>query len=291
MEQIFLQPRAKINVALDITGKRADGFHELDTVMVSVGIYDGLLIKKSRTKAVSLTTDDPLTPPDGRNLVYKAALYMIERFGAGGVDIELNKNIPISAGLGGGSADCAAALTGVRDLYGLPVTDDELQKLSVRFGADVPFCVKGGTARARGVGEILTPLPPHPRVCVLIARPPVYVSTAEVFGAYDAYDACDTCETRNSRPDVEAVEDGIIKNDLRLVASGVGNVLEPVTAKKYPLITRVKDVMKYYGALAASMTGSGPCVFGYFINETVARAAAEELRENFGIKYFFITNI
>ena len=285
MDKIFLTPRAKINVALDVIKKRSDGYHELDTIMQTVSLHDELYIKKIDAGKIEFSVDSPFLITNNDNLVYRAALYMMNRFNITcGVHIELKKNIPVSAGLGGGSADCAAALVGMRDLFELPVSDGELIKLSERFGADVPFCIKGGTARARGKGELLEALPPHPRVNVLIVRPPEKVSTAEVFNEF-------IIGGEYPRPDIDKVVEGINKNDLRFVASGMGNVLESVTEKKLPQIARVKKIMTAKGALCASMSGSGPCVFGYFEKKSDMDAAGFEIREKEGIDEIFSTDI
>ena len=284
MDQIFLQPRAKINVTLNITGRRADGYHEIDTVMQTAALCDEMLIKKT-ARGVELLTNLKYLPSGEKNLAHAACSFMLEKYKINsGVRVELKKNIPVSAGLGGGSADCAAALVGMRDLFNLPVVNDELIKISKRFGADVPFCVIGGTARARGIGEILTPLSPHPKCHVLIARPPIIVSTAEVFKEFNIYGDYE-------KPDTEAVIEGIENKNLKQIAEGIANVLESVTEKKYPVISRIKKIMLESGALGALMSGSGPSVFGYFTDFNHAEAAAETIRETESVKKIFLTEI
>ena len=281
-DSITLKPRAKINLALAVTGKRADGYHELDGVMQTLTLHDTLTLTKTDGSSFEFTTDSASAPAGEDNLVCKAVKYMLEHYSIqSGVRVELNKNIPVAAGLGGGSADCAAALTGMRDLFGLPVTDGELMEMAAVFGADVPFFIMGGTARARGIGELLTPLTAHPDVYILVARPPVYVSTADVFGRFKF--------GGTKKPDVERVVEGLYKNDLTLMVSGMANELETVTEAMYPQITRVKRVMYDRGALVAQMSGSGPCVFGYFLNDADARAAAEAVRTAEGIEEIFLT--
>ena len=284
-DQIYLKPRAKINVSLAVGWKRPDGYHELTTVMQTLILHDALFMKKIHAETVKLSVNLAFLPTNEKNLAYRAVNYMRERFETGGgVYMELIKNIPVSAGLGGGSADCAAALIGMRELYGLPVSDGEMLKIAETFGADVPFCMTQGTALARGKGEILEKLPPHPFAHVLLARPPVIVSTADVFNNY-------TENISEKRPDAEKVAAGIRAGDLELIAEGIGNDLEAVTAKKYPQISRIKGMMLEYGAVCSSMTGSGPCVFGYFINKKDARAAASEIREKERVKEIFLTGI
>jgi len=281
-DSITLKPRAKINLALAVTGKRADGYHELDGVMQTLELHDTLTMAKT-DGPTALTTDAPLLPTGDTNLVCRAVKYMTERYGIQcGVRMELKKNIPVAAGLGGGSADCAAALTGMRELFGLPVTDDELLEMAAVFGADAPFFIMNGTARARGVGEVLTPLPAPPDICILVARPPVHVSTA---GVFDRFKFGHT----GKKPDVEKVVEGLYKKDLRLMASGMANELETVTEAMHPQITRIKRAMYGRGALAAQMSGSGPCVFGFFMDGTDARAAAEAVRTAEGISEIFLT--
>lgn len=271
MVSISLKARAKINVGLDVVGRRPDGYHELRTVMQSLGLYDTVFIKKTARPGLKLVTNLKWLPTDERNLVWRAANYMMTEYKIdGGVFIELTKHIPVSAGLGGGSSDCASALTGMRNLFGLPVTNAELVELSARFGADVPYCMAGGTVLAEGSGERLHRLPPHPQAYVLLAKPPVGVSTAAVFGKLEL-----TPDTPH--PDIDAIVRGIRGKSLSDIAAALGNTLETVTADICPTVRELKRVMLENSALAAQMSGSGPTVFGYYQDRAGMRAAADAI--------------
>jgi len=275
MHEIHVKARAKINLSLDITGKREDGYHEISTVMQTVALHDAMHIKKIYKPDYHLKVVSNLAwlPDDERNLAYRAAKYLKDRFDiAEGIFINIEKVIPASAGLGGGSADCAAALLGIRNLFKLPLTDDELCELSVQFGADVPFCVMRGCAHATGIGEILQPLPQLPYMHIVLAKPPVIVSTEEVFRDFDI-------DTVTKRPDTQGLIDGIENRDLSEICAGMANVLESVTAKKHPIINDLKAFLMDKGAEVAMMTGSGPTVFGIFNGRKAAEEAAKALKK------------
>ena len=284
MQHIYSRGLAKINIALDIVRKRDDGYHEIDTVMQSLGLYDGLYIKKVyKPDYLKLVSNMPWLPEDHRNLAWQAARYLIDKFAIKeGIFINIDKAIPASAGLGGGSADCAAALLGIRDLFGLPLTNAEIQTLSVEFGADVPFCVLRGTAHATGIGEELKPLPQLPYVHILLAKPPVIASTAEVFANYKP--------GVGQRPDMERVLHGIESRSILEICRGMGNVLESVTIAKHPIVGQLKEFIMAQGAIKAMMTGSGPTVFGIFMRKDDAFEAARAIKKNFeSIKEVFVT--
>lgn len=276
MDHIYSKGRAKINLALDITGKRGDGYHAISTVMQSLALYDGLYIKKVyKPDYLKLVSDLSWLPCDERNLAWQAAKYMIDRFDLpAGIFIKIQKMIPASAGLAGGSADCAAALLGIRNLFDLPLSDREIQKLSVQFGADVPFCVMPGCAHATGIGEVLEPLPVLPYMNILLAKPPAIVSTEDVFKNYDP-------DKVKRRPDMEKLKRMIEVRDLPGLCACMANVLESVTAVRYPIIEELKAFMMNHGAAAAMMTGSGPAVFGIFEGKTRALLAGQALRTTY----------
>jgi len=285
MEHIYSRGQAKINLALDITGRRDDGYHAIDTVMQSLTLYDSLFIKKVyKPDYLKLVSNLTWLPNDERNLVWQAAHYLIQRFDIKtGVFISVQKAIPASAGLGGGSADCAATLLGMRDLFKLPLTNDEIIELSVRFGADVPFCVMRGLARATGIGEVLQPLPRLPLMYVLLAKPPVIVSTADIFANF-------VPENVKARPDIERLVHGTRSGNLAEITSAMGNALESVTVERHPIVNELKEFMMAQGAKRAMMTGSGPAVFGIFECEKSADAARNALRAAFSdIKEVFVT--
>lgn len=284
MEYIYAKGRAKINLALDVVRKREDGYHDLSTVMQSLALFDKLHIKKVyKPDYLKVISNLAWLPGDERNLAWRAARFLIERFEIKtGIFIDIQKEIPASAGLAGGSADCAAALRGIRDLFELPLSDGELSALSVRFGADVPFCVMEGCAHAVGVGEVMKPLPCLPNMAVLLAKPPVIVSTGNVFARFDFKTA--------RRPDMDRILWAIDRGDLNEICRGMGNALESVTAARHPVIEELKGFMIERGALAAMMTGSGPCVFGVFKERQKALAAGQAVRKAFPkISEIFVT--
>ncbi|MCL2699591.1 MAG: 4-(cytidine 5'-diphospho)-2-C-methyl-D-erythritol kinase [Defluviitaleaceae bacterium] len=286
MNNILLKARAKINVGLDIADKRADGYHELRTVMQTVGLHDTVFIKKIDRKAIKLVTNLRWLPTDERNIVYRAVDFLIEKYNIdGGVFIEITKNIPVAAGLGGGSSNCAAALVGMRNLFGLPVTNAELMTLGRQFGADVPYCLMRGTALAEGIGERLKRLSPHPDAYVLLAKPPVSISTPELFGRFEL-----TPETFH--PDIDTVIQGIRDRSLTAIADALGNTLEDVTASICPAVPKLKRIMLENSALAAQMSGTGPTVFGYFHSRAGMRAAENAIaRQMPEVKDVFLTYI
>ena len=276
MEHIDIKARAKINLSLDITGKREDGYHEISTVMQTLSLHDSLHIKKVyKTDYLKVVSNLPWLPDDERNLAYRAAKYLRNRFDiADGIFINIKKAIPASAGLAGGSADCAAALVGIRDLFALPLDDEELRSLSIQFGADVPFCVMRGCAHATGIGEILEPLPPLPYMHIVLVKPSVIVSTEDVFRNFNIADM-------GKRPDTERIFHGIANRDLTEICAGMANVLESVTAKRNPIIGELKGFLMDQGAEVAMMTGSGPTVFGIFTGRKAAEEAADALRRTY----------
>ena len=228
-----LRALAKINLGLDVTGKREDGYHEVRMVMQTIQMYDQLEIKESKEPGIRLTTNLPFLPCNDGNLVYKAAKLLMDEFQVtSGVEIDLRKFIPTAAGMGGGSSDAAAVLVGVNRMFQLGLTKRELMERSVAIGADVPFCVLRGTALAEGIGEILTPLPSLPKCFVLIAKPPISVSTKLVYEKLDSHEI-------ENHPDIDGIIDGLYDQDITKVASRMGNVLEKVTSEGYPGIEQI----------------------------------------------------
>ncbi len=274
MNYIYMKARAKINVSLDITGKREDGYHDIKTIMQTIDLSDGLFIKKIyKDNYYKLITNLRWLPVGEKNLITKAFEAIKDRFDLKcGVFIELKKNIPVSAGLAGGSADCAAALIGLKRLFDLPLSKQELLEIGKSLGADVPFCIEGGTMLAEGIGEKLTRLPPHPYVHVLLIKPPVTVSTADVFKKYD--NSAVIC-----RPNTEKIIRYIEEKNTVKIASEFCNVLETVTLAKYPIISEYKKEMIKSGALGSVMSGSGPTVLGYYNSRREAILALEYIKK------------
>ena len=271
MDSIRLNAMAKINLGLDVTGKRPDGYHELRMVMQMINLYDKIEIIKLETPEIIVETNLSFLPVNENNIVYKAAQLLMNKFHlTQGVRIVLEKHIPVAAGMAGGSSDAAAVMVGVNRLFHLNLSQKELMERGVKIGADVPYCILRGTALAEGIGEKLTHLPPAPAGYVLIAKPGIHVSTKFVYTNLKANEL-------ESHPDIDGQIQAIRSGDLKKVAELCGNVLETVTIPAYPVIEEIKDVMKKGGALNACMSGSGPTVFGLFDDREKAKAVYENL--------------
>lgn len=272
MEQISLKAYAKINLALDVTGVRENGYHEVRMIMQSIGLYDQIELEKTAEEGFFLAANVDFLPVDGRNLMVRAAQLLFEAFSLpGGLSMKLDKHIPVAAGLAGGSADAAAVLYGIAQLYELPLSLPELQNYGVRIGADVPFCLLQHTALAEGIGEVLTPLPPCPDCFIVLAKPAVSVSTKEVYQKLDLLEITE-------HPDVDGMIGALKAGDLHGITGKLANVLEAVTIPMHPEIREIKRILKENGALNALMSGSGPTVFALFETEKEAERAAEAVR-------------
>lgn len=285
MHQISLRSPAKINITLDVLGKTPNGYHNLNMIMQTVNLYDLLYIRKMHAPGIKLTTNLRWLPSDSRNIVYQAAELFKKTCGIEtGIFLDLKKRIPVAAGLAGGSSNAAAALIGLNSLFGTGLDQAKLMELGLKLGADVPYCILGGTALAEGIGEILTPLPPMPDAYVLIAKPKISVSTASVFGSLDL-------SKIKERPDNDLVIEAIRQKDMDTVAGNMCNVLETVTVKKHPVIKTIKDLMLAYGAQGAIMSGSGPTVFGIYHSRKEAQKTAYKLKLEYLVGDVFITTI
>ncbi|BAL83603.1 putative 4-diphosphocytidyl-2-C-methyl-D-erythritol kinase [Selenomonas ruminantium subsp. lactilytica TAM6421] len=268
---VTVEANAKINLTLDILGKREDGFHEVSMVMQSIGLHDTLSLEKIEA-GIELTINVPWLKADEKNLAWRAAALMQEEFKlAGGVRIELIKRIPVAAGLAGGSADAAAVLKGMNELYDLGLSQKKLCELGAQLGSDIPFCIMGGTMLATGRGEVLTRLADMPETWVVLAKPRISVSTAWAYQNYDEQGA-------EAHPDNEAIQRAIAHKNRKAVAGLLCNVLESVTIKKYDVIAAYKEMMLENGAMASMMSGSGPTVFGLARSREQAEAIANVLR-------------
>ena len=274
MDKMELKALGKINLGLDVLDRRENGYHDVRMVMQTVYLYDQIVITKTKQPGVKAETNLFYLPVDENNLACRAAKMLIDEFNITvGVHISMDKKIPVSAGMAGGSADAAAVLFGVNKMFGLGLSKQELMERGVRLGADVPYCIMRGTALSEGIGEILTPLPPMPQCRVLIAKPAVSVSTKHVYESLNLPSL-----GAEAHPDIDAMRAAIEKKDLSGVVSQLGNVLETVTIPENPVIQTLKDKMMEMGADGSLMSGSGPTVFGLFTNQTAAQAAYEELR-------------
>ena len=285
MDEISLKALAKINLGLDVLGKREDGYHEVRMVMQTIHLYDRVEIKKTRSPHIHVETNLYYLPVNEDNLVYRAAKLMKDEFQIKeGVRIVLQKFIPVAAGLAGGSSDAAAVLVGMNRIFNLGLKQNKLMELGLKIGADVPFCIMRGTALAEGIGEKLTALPPMPKCPVLIAKPAISVSTKAVYEGLKLYDGME-------HPDIDGVMEGIQQKDLKGVASHMGNILETVTIPMYPVIEDIKKLMLENGALNAMMSASGPTVFGLFPNEKEIRRAYEALKQSGLAKNVYTSDI
>ena len=285
MEKMELRALGKINLGLDVLGRRENGYHDVRMVMQTVYLYDLITLKKKEEPGIELTTNLSFLPVNENNLAYRAAKLLMDEFGLpGGLLIRLEKHIPVAAGMAGGSSNAAAVLYGMNRLFSLGLTEKELMERGVTLGADVPYCILRGTVLAEGIGEILTPLPSMPRCQILLAKPPVNVSTRMV------YEKLDACQIVN-HPDIDGLIRGLQDQDLGKVASSMGNVLEEVTIGEYPVIDEIKRIMRESGALNAMMSGSGPTVFGIYADRAKARAAAARIREQKLAKQVYVTNV
>ena len=258
---------------MDVIRRREDGYHEVRMIMQTVDICDVLTFTRQERPGIVVTTDKEELPGDESNLIYKAARLVTETCSVReGIKIELQKRIPMAAGMAGGSTDAAAVFHGMNEMFGLGMDEDEMCALGVKIGADIPYCVKGGTALAEGIGEILTKLPDAPACVVLVAKPDIDVSTKYVYENLHA-------ESLEYHPDIDGMRAAIEEGDLRGMAERMGNVLETVTVNAYPVIREIKEVMKKSGAWNALMSGSGPTVFGIFGEEEKARKAYNEIAQ------------
>lgn len=276
----FEVARAKINLSLDVLGKRADGYHEVEMVMQTVDLCDYLTFSPRRDSEIVLRATVPFIPSDERNLAWQAAaaLRRVARRPVPGATIHLDKRIPVAAGLGGGSSDAAAALRGLNKMWELGLTLDELADIGATVGSDVPFLVYGGTAIARGRGERIEHLDVVPAFWVVLVKPSHAVSTAEVYSAFDP-------AAVEVRPDTASMVEALRSGQVSRIAGCVGNVLETVTSRRYPEIGRIKEQMQKLGAAFSMMSGSGPTVFGAIERQPRAKRIYNELRQLFNEVY------
>lgn len=274
MEQkLVLEAHGKINLGLDVVRRLENGYHEVRMVMQTVELADTVTMRRLSEDRIILKTDRDDLPCDERNIAYRAAKLMKENYGLrDGVEIEIEKRIPMAAGMAGGSADCAAVLKGMNELFELGLTVEKLQAEGVKLGADVPFCLFGGCALSEGIGEVLTALKTPPACTLLLAKPDINVSTKYVYENL-------RLEEISRHPDMEGILRSIEAGDLKGLSGKLENVLERVTGREYPVIGEIELVMKSAGALAAIMSGSGPTVFGIFEERKTAERAMERIRE------------
>lgn len=273
----------KINLGLDVIRRREDGYHEVKMIMQMVDIYDELTMKELSEGEIHIATDSLELPNDEGNLIYKAILKYREATGETmGADVSLRKNIPIAAGMAGGSTDAAATIIMYNELCGRKLSMEELCKIGVKVGADVPYCIMGGTALSEGIGEILTPLQAPPDCYLVIAKPDINVSTKYVYENLHL-------EKLKKHPDIDGMREAIFNQDLKGICDRMENVLESVTVTRYPIINEMKTLLLENGAVNALMSGSGPTVFAVFRDKQSAEAAKEKLAEANLAKQLFVT--
>ena len=284
MDTFKLNAYGKINLGLDVVGRLENGYHQVRMVMQTIGIFDELTFTR-RKEGIRITADSDEIPTNEHNLVYKAVRLMKETYNiAGGVEIHLKKRIPVAAGMAGGSSDAAAALRGVDRMYGLGLNQQELCRLGVQIGADVPYCIMGGTVLAEGIGEKLTPLAAAPDCYILLVKPDVSVSTRDVYTNF-------RLDKVKVHPDIDGMIQAVKEGSLSGITSRMENVLEQVTVSRYPVIRDIKDKMKEMGAMNSLMSGSGPTVFGIFCEEEGARKAYEGMRIQYKTYQIYLTKL
>lgn len=276
MKAVTQEAYAKINLGLDVLRKRPDGYHEVRMIMQSISLADTLELKKTSDTGIRLVNageqDLPEVPMDETNLIYRAIAMLKQEYAiADGIEAVLTKRIPVAAGMAGGSTDAAAALKGMNQLFELGLSEQELCSRGVKLGADIPYCIMGGTALSEGIGEILTPLPLMPDCWILVAKPPISVSTGFVYGNLKA-------DELQEHPDIDGMVEAINNQELQGITSRLGNVLETVTIPVHEEIAVIKDRMLDYGAMQSLMSGSGPTVFGIFEQEERAAEAGTAIQ-------------
>ena len=283
MDKLELKALGKINLGLDVLGRRENGYHDVRMVMQTIGIYDRLILTKIPEEEICITSNLAFLPVNENNLIYKAIKLLKDEYHfPGGVSVDLNKFIPVAAGMAGGSTDAASTLFGVNSLFGLNLSMGKMMELGVRLGADVPYCVMRGTALAEGIGEKLTRITPVPHMWILIAKPQINVSTRLVYEQLDMGGI-------QKHPDIDGIIRAIEAQDVVRIAQSMGNVLENVTVPLYPVIETIKQDMLSHGAINAMMSGSGPTVFGIFPDEQTTLACQAFLKKKGDARQVYIT--
>ncbi len=283
MDSIILKARGKINLTLDVVGKRENGYHDLRMIMQTINLYDTLFIRKTKTLGIRLQTNYSWLPTNEKNIVYRACQVFFEEAQLEArVAVEITKRIPVAAGLAGGSTDAAATLIGLNRLFDTKHSKKKLMEMGLKLGADVPFCILRGTVLAEGIGEVLTPISEMPYTYVVLAKPPISVSTASVYKNLDI-------SKIHSHPDTEGMIKAIREKDLKRIADNMVNVLEGVTIPMHPIIRTYKEELVRCGAAGAMMSGSGSTVFGLFDSKEKAYAAATHFKGQLNVRDVFTT--
>lgn len=261
MEEVVIDAHGKINLALDVLYLRDDGYHEINTIMQQIDLKDTITLRNIEGDRAIIECNSEEIPLDESNLAYKAWEKIVEKTNLlRGIHITIDKNIPVAAGLAGGSTNAAAVLKGLNLLWNLNLSQERLMEIGAEIGADVPFCILGGTAHARGIGEKLKKIRSFSNKLILLANIGKPVSSAYVYNKLDL-------ENRSKRIDVDKIVEYIEEDDVKKVAENMENIMEQVVIKEYPIIAQIKEDMVRYGALGSIMSGSGPTVFGIFDDE------------------------
>lgn len=271
MKGVKIKAYAKINLVLDVLRKREDGYHEVEMIMQAISLHDLLTLKPS--EGISITATHPMVPLDKRNLAYQAAELIINKYPKiSGVKINIEKQIPIEAGLAGGSTDAAAVILGMNQLFNLNLTQLDMFNIGAILGSDVPFCISGNTSLATGRGEMIEEVSPCPPMWVLLIKPSFGVKTAEVYKKLDLSEV-------NDHPDVNGYLKALRNADVSYLLNNIGNVLEYSTFKLYPKVRDLKDKIKQMGAVNVLMSGSGPTILALFNSQNEAQALANTLKQ------------
>lgn len=285
MDKISLKALAKINLGLDVVRRREDGYHEVRMIMQTIHLYDRVNIEKTSEPGIKIKTNLSYLPVNENNLIYKAGRLLMDEFDiTEGVSVDLEKRIPVAAGMAGGSTDAAAMLYGMNKMFGLGLSMQELKDRGVKIGADVPYCLMRGTALAEGIGEKLKSLPPMIKCPVLIAKPQISVSTKFVYENLKL-------DEKAKHPDIDQLIKDIKAKDLQGVCDHMGNILETVTIPNYPIIAEIKKNMIENGAAGAIMSGSGPTVFGLFDDAEKAKQAYKAMKKSGLSRQTYLTDI
>lgn len=278
MKEVKLKAYGKVNLGLDVTGQRPDGYHLVKMVMQTVNIFDEITVTadsqgKKTDPGIIITCDKASVPTDERNLAYKAADIICRKYDiTQPLHIDIVKNIPMEAGMAGGSADAAAVIKGMNDLFGLNMTPAEMDDTALKLGADVPFCLRQGTYLAEGIGEKLTRLPDIMHCFMVLIKPQISVSTPWAYKALDQLISDPDCKVVH--PDLDELIKSLETGDLQRMTNSMGNILEEPVIRKYPEIGEIKKKLVDNGALAALMSGSGSVVFGIFTDPQTAEIAS-----------------
>ena len=274
---------SKVNLGLDVLRRRDDGYHEVRMIMQTLKLCDELYFEETQKKEIRIVCNSENLECDENNLIYKAARLIMDEAGIDrGLDIRLKKNIPIAAGMAGGSSDAAATLVALNKMFGIDFDIAKLKEMGVKIGADVPYCIEGGTQLSEGIGEKLTRLKDAPQCFVVVAKPYIGVSTKYVYENLHV-------ETIKTHPNIDAMLKGIDAGDLIEISSHMENILENVTEKKYPVIAMLKSKLKSMGALNSLMSGSGPTVFALFDDKDKADKACEAVLDTGEVAFGCVT--